>query len=191
MSQPRALVRLNSAMDLSMLYEEHAERVLVFFARRTVDPEVAVDLTAETFAQAIKSRNRYRGTTDEEAVAWLFSIARHQLGSYLRRGRAEQRALRRLGIRVPRLEEEDIRRIEELADLRDIRRALGQQVARLPCGHRDALRLRVLDELPYSEVARRLDVSEATARARVSRALRQLASSVELAALWRGAAHHE
>jgi RNA polymerase sigma factor (sigma-70 family) len=178
-------------MDLSTLYEEHSERILVFLAKRTVDPEIAVDLTAETFAQALKSRKRYRGTTDEEAIAWLFSIARHQLGSYLRRGKAEQRALRQLGISVPPLGDEDVGRIEELADLRDIRRALGRQVARLSDGHRDALRLRVVDELPYAEVARRLEVSEATARARVSRGLRQLASSVELTVLWRGAAHHE
>jgi RNA polymerase sigma-70 factor (ECF subfamily) len=82
-------------------------------------------------------------------------------------------------------------RIEELADLRELRRALEQHVERLSTRHRDALRLRVVDELPYPEVARRLQVSEATARARVSRGLRQLASSVELTVLWRGAATHD
>ena len=34
------------------LYREHAEALLVFFARRTLDAEAAADLTAETFAQA-------------------------------------------------------------------------------------------------------------------------------------------
>jgi DNA-directed RNA polymerase specialized sigma24 family protein len=34
------------------LYVRDAERVLVFFTRRTLDVEVAVDLTPETFAQA-------------------------------------------------------------------------------------------------------------------------------------------
>jgi RNA polymerase sigma-70 factor (ECF subfamily) len=178
-------------MDLSELYAEHAERILVFLARRCVDPEVAVDLTAETFAEALTSQHRFRGSTEDEAVGWLFGIARHQLGTYLRRGKAERRAVRKLGIRLPPLEPDDAARIEELADLRGVRELLREHVSLLSARQRDALRLRVIEELPYPEVARRLHVSEATARARVSRGLRQLASSVDLTARLKGAMNHE
>jgi RNA polymerase sigma-70 factor (ECF subfamily) len=178
-------------MDLAELYAEHAERVLVFLARRCVDAEVAVDLTAETFAQALTSQRRFRGDTEDEAIAWLFGIARHQLGTYLRRGKAEQKAVRKLGIRLPALEADDLNRIEELADLRSIREALREHMAQLSTDQRDALRLRVVEELPYPEVAERLAVSEDAARARVSRGLRHLASSVELAVLWKGATTYE
>ena len=178
-------------MDLSELYAEHAERILVFLARRCVDPEVAVDLTAETFAEALTSQHRFRGSTENEAVGWLFGIARHQLGTYLRRGKAEQRAVRKLGIRLPALNAGDVGRIEELADLRGIREVLGEHVARLSSHQRDAIRLRVIDELSYPEIAHRLAVSEDAARARVSRGLRQLASSVDLAVQLKGATTHE
>ena len=178
-------------MDLAELYAEHAERVLVFLARRCMDPEVAVDLTAETFAQALRSQRRFRGSTEEEALAWLFGIARHQLGTYLRRGRAEQKAVQKLGINLPALEPDDVNRIEALADLCAIREALRDQLARLSSEQRDALRLRVIEELSYPEVAERLAVSEEAARARVSRGLRQLASSVDLAVLWKGATTYE
>jgi RNA polymerase sigma-70 factor (ECF subfamily) len=47
---------------------------------------------------------------------------------------------------------------------------------------REALRLRVIDELPYPEIAESLGVSEQTARARVSRGLRRLADAVEMTA---------
>jgi len=43
--------------------------------------------------------------------------------------------------------------------------------------------MRIIDQLEYPEVARRLQVSEAAARARVSRGLRQLATTLEHAAL--------
>jgi DNA-directed RNA polymerase specialized sigma24 family protein len=43
----------------------------------------------------------------------------------------------------------------------------------------DALHLRVVQELDYAVVARRLGVTEATARARVSRGLRKLAESLD------------
>ena len=178
-------------MDIATLYHRHAERILVFLARRCVDAEVAVDLTAETFAQAMTSRRHFRGRTEEEAVAWLFGIARHQLGTYLRRGKAEQRAVRQLGIELRPLQEDDVCRIEQLADLQAVRRALEEHVEQLSTDQRDALQLRVLEELPYAEVALRLQVTEATARARVSRALRQLASSVELTLIWKGATTHD
>jgi DNA-directed RNA polymerase specialized sigma24 family protein len=58
------------------LYEAEARRVLVFLARRTVDAEVAVDLTAETFAQAWRGWSRVRLESPEEVRAWLFTIAR-------------------------------------------------------------------------------------------------------------------
>ncbi len=40
------------------VYDEHARAMLVFFARRTFDAEVAADLAAETFAQAEAARAR-------------------------------------------------------------------------------------------------------------------------------------
>ena len=48
----------------------------------------------------------------------------------------------------------------------------------LPEGEREALELRVIDELPYPELAARLDIAPAAARLRVSRALRRLAHTV-------------
>ena len=59
--------------------------LLVFFASRTCDPEAAMDLTAETFAQAFADRAAFRGSSDGEAAAWLFGIARHQLTRFFAR----------------------------------------------------------------------------------------------------------
>ena len=55
--------------DFSAFYAEYAERVLIFHARRYLDAELAVDLMAETFAQALASRRGFRGRTDAEAAA--------------------------------------------------------------------------------------------------------------------------
>jgi len=165
--------------DFSTFYEEYAERVLVFLARRCLDPEIAVDLMAETFAEAYASRRKYRGRSDGEAAAWVFAIARHQLSRWFRRGRAERSALEQLGVEVPTIEPDDHARIEELAGIDGLRDAVVEHFDRLPTGQRDALRLRVIEELDYPEVARRLAISEQTARARVSRGLRKLAAALE------------
>jgi RNA polymerase sigma factor (sigma-70 family) len=160
-------------------YREHATRLLAFLARRTFDVEVARDLTAETFAQAFRSRRRFRGTTDEEAAAWLYGIARHLLSRYVRRGVVERKAIEQLGIRVPALDAGDYERVVQLAGLAELRAAVSEAFERLRPDQRDAVRLRVVDELSYDEIAARLAISEPNARARVSRGLRQLADALE------------
>jgi len=155
-------------------YETHANGLLRFFARRTLDPEAAADLTAETFAQAYQSRRRFRGQTDREAAGWLYVIAHRQLARYRRRGMLERRAVERLGLEVAAVEEGEYERIEELAGLSALRHELAEGLARLSPDTRAALQLRVVEELPYSRIAERLQVTEQAARARVSRALRGL-----------------
>jgi RNA polymerase sigma factor (sigma-70 family) len=186
---PRAPAR--GLDDFSSFYAANAERVLVFLSRRCLDPALALDRMAETFAQAYASRGNYRGRSDDDAAAWVFGIARHQLAGYFRRGRAERRAIAKLGIEVPTLDAEDQERIEELADLAALRAEVAQQFETLPSNQRQALRLRVVDEVPYPEVARLLGVSEQTARARVSRGLKRLAAALEQPRPTEGAPSHE
>jgi RNA polymerase sigma factor (sigma-70 family) len=162
------------------LYERDAENVLLFFTRRTLDVEVALDLTAETFAQAWRGWARVRIESVEEVRGWLFTIARRQLGRYLRRGHVERRALDQIGFSIPVLAEDEIAEIERAADLGAIRAALGTELEKLSENQRRAVQLRIVNELPYPEVARQMGTSEPAARARVSRALRTLAAALEL-----------
>jgi RNA polymerase sigma-70 factor (ECF subfamily) len=156
------------------LYRRHAEDVLRYFARRTLDPEAAAELTAETFAEAYASRRNYRDT-GINGVAWLYGIARHQLGRFFRTGTIDAAARRRIGIAREALPADDYERIEELVDLAPIREALVEALGTLAQDQRDALRLRVIDGLGYQEVAQRLGCAEAAARQRVSRGLRRIA----------------
>lgn len=133
-----------------------------------------MDLAAETFAQAYLSRKRFRGETEASAAAWLYAIARAQLARYHRKGIAERRALARLRIELPALTSAEIERIETEADLDELRAELDAGLERITQSQRDAISLRIVEELPYPEVAARLGISEQTARARVSRGLRAL-----------------
>lgn len=48
----------SSSAAFRVLYDRHAERINAFLVRRTRDPGAALELTAETFAQAWLSRDR-------------------------------------------------------------------------------------------------------------------------------------
>ena len=156
------------------LYRRHAEDVLRYFATRTLDPETAAELTSETFAEAFASRGSYRDT-GAAGVAWIYGIAKHQLGRFFRRGRVDSLARKKLGIPPRNLPPEDYERIEDLVDFVPIRAALVEALGTLDEEQRHALELRVVEGLPYTEVASRLACGEVAARQRVSRGLRKLA----------------
>ena len=160
------------------LYDRHAETLLRFFARRTYDPDVAAELTAETFAQAFVSRMKFV-PQGGGAAAWLYGIAKHQLSRFHRRGAVDARARKKLGLPARELSEEDYDRIEELMDTEDVRGAVADAFRLLSPDQQEAVNLRVVEGRSYDEVAAMTGASEQTARARVSRGLRRLGSLLE------------
>jgi RNA polymerase sigma-70 factor (ECF subfamily) len=137
-----------------LFYDRHARSVLEYFARRTRNPEAAADLTAETFAAAIVARRRFQ-PGPRPATAWLFGIANHKLADYERRGRAEHRALRRLGIERPELGEEDRRLVELMAE-----EVSAQLLTGLPADEREAVHAHVIEGRDYAEIAAAAVISE-------------------------------
>jgi RNA polymerase sigma-70 factor (ECF subfamily) len=160
------------------LYDRWAERLLAYFYRRVLDPEVAADLLAETFAVAFERRRRFRNL-GRPGEAWLYGIAAKELSHWFRRQEVEKRAVRRLAIEVPPLDDESIARIEALADVEAHREALAAALEQMSAGERHAVELRVVGELAYGEIATQLECSEAAARVRVHRGLARLNQLME------------
>jgi RNA polymerase sigma-70 factor (ECF subfamily) len=153
-------------------YRRHEDRVLSYFLARVGDPEVAADLTAETFAAALASAHRFR-PRKEPAAAWLFGIAGNTLAMSRLRGRVEARARERLGMAPLELSDEAIERIAELDHV-----ALAL-VKDLPADQQEAVRARVIDERDYADIAKDMRCSEAVVRKRVSRGLRSMRTHLE------------
>jgi RNA polymerase sigma-70 factor (ECF subfamily) len=147
------------------LYDRYAERVLVYHRRRSGDEDAAHELTAETFAQAWLVRHRFRDECGGTAGPWLFGIARNVLLHSVRRRALEQRARERLGMRI-----ELPHAIPEEAWLDGLDEALDA----LPGPQREAIRLRIEEDLGYDEVAATLGTTPAAARVRVHRGLAAL-----------------
>jgi RNA polymerase sigma-70 factor (ECF subfamily) len=152
------------------LYDRHALSVHAWCTRRL--QWAASDLTAETFAQAWLSRSRFRDDHSGSALPWLIGIARNVLRETIRADRVETRARERLGLPVDLASDDGYASVEARLSPRV---ALAAALEELPEHEREALELRVLEELPYEEVAEQLSIRPAAARLRVSRALRRLA----------------
>lgn len=142
--------------------------------RRVYDSEIAVDLAAETIAEVFLQRSRFRGKSDPELLAWLNGIADRKLALFYRKSRIEKRALDTLALSAPVLAPDEHREVLRRIDAGPIRELIREELGSLSASHRDALTLRVVNELPYAQVAARLGISEEAARTRVARALKSL-----------------
>jgi RNA polymerase sigma-70 factor (ECF subfamily) len=159
----------------SVFYRRHLATVVGWCVRRTRDPDLAADLTAEVFAAVLVSAARYRPGGDS-ATGWLLGIARNILGHSLRSGQVDARARARLGAATLVVEDHDIDLVLELAASSD--GAAGQLLSELPPDERAAIRARVIEERDYSEIASELGCSELVVRKRVSRGLSRLRAAL-------------
>ena len=140
------------------LYDRYAEPILGFHHRRCRDEDAAHELTAETFAQAWLARARFRDECAGSAGPWLYGIARNVLLVSVRRRALEARARERLGMQITPT---TVSPQDEWLD---------DTVDDLP----EAVRLRVVEELSYDEVAATLGTTPGAARVRVHRGLAAL-----------------
>jgi RNA polymerase sigma factor (sigma-70 family) len=151
-------------------YERYSEEIFGYFRRRTADPDAALELTAETFSRAWVTRERFEDRDEGSAAPWLFGIARNVLLMSIRRGAVERRTAARLGV----LERLDLDGSSEAAPEAGWAEGADELLDSLPLSQRQALRLRIVDELTYDEVADALGTTRSAARVRVHRALTAL-----------------
>lgn len=153
-----------------VFFVRHSPAILAYLLRRTGDPDVAHELTSETFAVALESVARYDRARGD-GRAWLFGIARIVLLASFRRQRSERAARLRAGISTPDVDgawEEAERRID--AGLP----SLVEGIEELPYAERRAVVARILDEREYAEIAASERATEAAIRQRVKRGLGRL-----------------
>jgi RNA polymerase sigma factor (sigma-70 family) len=141
----------------SELYSRHVAAVHGWLRSRL--EWAASDLTAETFARAWLHRERFRDQRNGSALPWLLGIAAKLLADAVRRERIDTRARKRLGLPVDLASEDGYADVEARLSPR---LALSQALESLPKHEREALELRVVDELPYGQVAQRLESHRAT-----------------------------
>lgn len=162
-----------------VLYDRWAGPLLAFIYRRVGNPEVAADLLAETFATAFEKRAKFRDI-GRPGSAWIYTIARSKVARYYRRKAVELKAVERLKITVPQLDDESLAAFERIAESDENAGLLvADAIGQIPSAEREAVQLRVIEDLEYREIASRLNCSTVTARVRVHRGLVRLTKLME------------
>jgi RNA polymerase sigma-70 factor, ECF subfamily len=156
-----------------LLHQRTLERVFAYVHRNCPRREDAEDLTAEVYAAAVASIDRFRG--DASVLTWLIAIARRKLADAARhRGRhpelleadlplAPADLVATAGAGESECPEAALERRETAAHVR-------RQVLGLPEAQREALLLRCVDQLSLAEIGRVLGRTENAVKGLLQRA---------------------
>jgi RNA polymerase sigma-70 factor (ECF subfamily) len=156
------------------IFDRHFDAVHAYLQRR-VGPDLADELSAQTFLVAFDKRGGY-DPAQPDARPWLFGIATNLLRRHHRNEVRQFRAYARSAA-DPVLDAFD--GVEARLDASQMRRELVEALAEVPAEELDALLLYAWAELSYSEISSALAVPTGTVRSRLSRARGRIRAALD------------
>ncbi|HRI19109.1 MAG TPA: sigma-70 family RNA polymerase sigma factor [Burkholderiaceae bacterium] len=153
----------------------HRSYLIRYAQRRLRDPALAEDAVHDVIEAVLSGRAAFAGRS--ALRTWLTGILKHKIVDMVRRDAGTDSLDESFGDDGdgPATPVCTAPRPEEVAEQRQLLMQALARIAALPAALRDVIRLRVLDELPTTEVCKRLAISEANLFVRLHRARRQLA----------------
>jgi RNA polymerase sigma-70 factor (ECF subfamily) len=143
----------------------HYDLVFRYVRRRTRSHAEAEDLTQEVFADAAAALARRATLTEEQSLAWLYTVARRRLADEARR------ATRRLNpVDAPL----DLAPTPESEYGNAVAQGITRALRELPEAQRKVVLLKLFDGLSFAEIGRRVGITEAAAKMRCVRGLEQM-----------------
>ena len=147
--------------DLESIYRQYSDTVFRFLMSKTGSVELAEELTQETFYQAVKSIDRYDGSS--RITSWLCGIAQNVLYAHLRARQKDPLPLED----VP---EQPVVSTEDLVVTRDETRAILEAIWELPDPGGEIMRMRIFGGLSFKQIGAILGRTEVWARVNYYRA---------------------
>lgn len=146
------------------LVRDHQEDIIAYIRRRVGCRETARDLTQEGYLRLLRQRHL---VNLDHLRAYLYRIAERLVIDHLRQvqGSSSARVALSEDLPCPRPTPDRVAEVRELCEI------LLDALTTLPPTRRDVLLLRKLDELRYSEIGKRLGISEKTVQRHLVQAL--------------------
>ena len=147
------------------IFDRHAAEILRY-AHARLGPDLAEDVTAETFLAAFRRRDRY-DTARADARPWLYGIAIRLIGKHRRSEGRYRRMLQSVPADGRDGDEGD--RSADRVTAQQLRPRLTAVLDALPGRDRELLLLVAWAGLTYAEAAQALGLSESAVRSRLHR----------------------
>ena len=160
--------------SMEQLYKKHSMMIYAFLLSRTEDPDLAEELTQETFFQAVRSLSGFKGQSS--ASTWLCGIANNVWLSYLR----EQKKDRDYSSPEANWEEGKNSSAEDDFLRKSDSIALLKALHRVKEPMREVLYLRLMGCLSFREIGQIMGQSENWARVTFYRGKTKLIEGVKI-----------
>lgn len=161
------------------LYETFHNDVYYFILKTVSDPELAADLTQDTFMEILQTIGKL--TEPAAFVNWSRQIAYHRCTAHFRKRQELLADEDEDGYSVfdTMAEQREEFIPDEALDKAELKRAIHAMIDSLPEEQRAAVMLRYFDELSVSEIARIQGVSEGTVKSRLNYGRKSIRQAVE------------
>lgn len=140
--------------SMEQIYKVHAGTVYGFLLSKTGNPDLAEELTQETFFRAVKASGKFRG--DSAVVTWLCGIAKRVWLEYLRKQKKEKTPEEPEGYLAASVEEEVFCQWDNLQIIKAIHH--------LEDPMREVMYLRLIGNLSFAQIGEIMERSENWAR---------------------------
>jgi len=154
-----------------ILVDKYSKRVYGYIFKSVRDKYVAEELTQEIFLKIYRSLNRF--DMDKSFSVWLFTIAKNTMLDYFKQSPRQYTS----GLN----EEVDFNKISDdsqnplyIVEKNEKRQEIDRIIDTLPDKYRELIVLKYFEELNYSEISRRLDISINKVKWRLYEARKQL-----------------
>jgi RNA polymerase sigma-70 factor (ECF subfamily) len=162
-----------------MLFDKYYNVILSYAYHRTLDMELAKDITSETFLKAFNSISRFTWR-EINFGAWLYRIATNEVNMYFRKGKYKPVSLNYLhyqfgfdAIDFSTTELEQNRQASKDKDYEDFI-FLQSKIKDLPVKYQEVLALRYFEHKSIKEIAAILEKKEGTIKSLLSRGIDRL-----------------
>ncbi len=167
-----AAAKLGDAEAFGVLYDTYIKRIYDFIFYKTLNVELAEDITSTVFVKAWQNLSQFKSGS---LVAWLYTIARNAVVDYYRRDKAHLNIDDCWDLHDKK---DFIAEVDHNLYLDKVREAM----VNLKSEERDILIMRFWQELSFSEIAERLNKKEGAVKMACNRALQSLKNKIPLAA---------
>ena len=154
---------------LGRLYERHYERIFRFCVYRLFNKETAEDVTSTVFLQVARGIRTFKGRSDRDFLNWLYAIAANQANAYIRKTSRRKKLLENAADSMKASAAENTKESSG-----PNWPSLHKAILKLKPQHQTIVTLRFFQNLQYEQIAKILDVKEATLRVRLHRILNEL-----------------
>jgi RNA polymerase sigma-70 factor (ECF subfamily) len=169
----------------AVLFDRYYPAIFNYTLKRTGNPELAQDITAETFFKALTSIHKFKWQ-GVSISSWFYKIATNEIRMYYRKKKYMPQSLDVLfekGLEMA--DEHDFRQeiiaAQELVERHQEFMRVQALLANLPLKYQEVIALRFTEKKKISEIALITGKKEGTVKSLLSRGLAQLRKQMEQA----------